>query len=79
MLAGVRKHLGKNADLSAFTPAYNPWDQRLCVVPDGDLFDTIRSGRASVVTDTIETSPRTASASPPAASCPPTWSSPRRV
>ena len=37
-----------------FKPRYDPWDQRLCVVPDGDLFRTIREGRASVVTDTIE-------------------------
>jgi cation diffusion facilitator CzcD-associated flavoprotein CzcO len=36
-----------------FTPAYNPWDQRLCAVPDGDMFDAISSGRASVVTDRI--------------------------
>ena len=55
MLAGVRKHLGKDADLSAFTPDYNPWDQRLCVVPDGDLFDDRAQRPASVVTDTIET------------------------
>jgi len=38
-----------------FTPRYAPWDQRLCIVPDGDLFDAIRAGRASVVTATIET------------------------
>jgi cation diffusion facilitator CzcD-associated flavoprotein CzcO len=38
-----------------FKPYYNPWDQRLCVVPDGDLFRAIRSGRASVVTDRIDT------------------------
>jgi len=38
-----------------FTPPYDPWDQRLCVVPDGDLFRAIRSGRASVVTDRITT------------------------
>ncbi|MGA8545153.1 MAG: NAD(P)/FAD-dependent oxidoreductase [Mycobacterium sp.] len=38
-----------------FNPAYNPWDQRLCVVPDGDLFTAIRDGRASVVTDRIDT------------------------
>ncbi|RYE75277.1 MAG: NAD(P)/FAD-dependent oxidoreductase [Myxococcales bacterium] len=38
-----------------FNPAYDPWDQRLCVVPDGDLFQAIRSGRADVVTGTIET------------------------
>jgi monooxygenase len=37
-----------------FTPRYNPWDQRLCLVPDGDLFDAIKAGRASVVTDEIE-------------------------
>jgi monooxygenase len=36
-----------------FNPAYNPWDQRLCLVPDGDLFKAIRAGRASVVTDRI--------------------------
>ena len=37
-----------------FTPAYNPWDQRLCLVPDGDLFKTLQQGSASVVTDHIE-------------------------
>lgn len=37
-----------------FEPSYQPWDQRLCVVPDGDLFKAIRSGRASMVTDRIE-------------------------
>jgi cation diffusion facilitator CzcD-associated flavoprotein CzcO len=55
VLAGARKHLGDDADLSHFTPTYNPWDQRLCVVPDGDLFAAIRSGAAEVVTDMIET------------------------
>jgi cation diffusion facilitator CzcD-associated flavoprotein CzcO len=38
-----------------FNPSYDPWDQRLCVVPDGDLFKAIRSGKASVVTDRIRT------------------------
>jgi len=38
-----------------FSPRYDPWDQRLCLVPDGDLFEAISSGRADVVTDTIET------------------------
>ena len=38
-----------------FAPSYNPWDQRMCLVPDGDLFTAIRDGRASVVTDHIET------------------------
>jgi monooxygenase len=37
-----------------FKPAYDPWDQRVCVAPDGDLFSTIKSGRASIVTDHIE-------------------------
>lgn len=37
-----------------FSPAYQPWDQRICVAPDGDLFRDIREGRASVVTDQIE-------------------------
>ncbi|MEV0155234.1 NAD(P)/FAD-dependent oxidoreductase [Micromonospora sp. NPDC050686] len=38
-----------------FSPRYDPWDQRLCVVPDGDLFDALSAGRAAVVTDTIDT------------------------
>jgi cation diffusion facilitator CzcD-associated flavoprotein CzcO len=38
-----------------FTPQYNPWDQRMCLVPDGDLFAAIKAGRASVVTDRIDT------------------------
>ena len=38
-----------------FAPAYDPWDQRLCVAPDGDLFAAVRSGKASIVTDQIET------------------------
>lgn len=38
-----------------FSPRYNPWDQRFCLVPDGDLFKAISDGRASVVTDTIDT------------------------
>ncbi|MDT5002734.1 MAG: monooxygenase, partial [Mycobacterium sp.] len=42
-----------------FTPTYNPWDQRLCVVPDGDLFKALRMGRASVVTDHIDTFTKT--------------------
>ncbi|PJN24932.1 NAD(P)/FAD-dependent oxidoreductase [Kitasatospora sp. CB02891] len=38
-----------------FSPPYDPWDQRLCAVPGGDLFKAIRSGRATVVTDRIRT------------------------
>ena len=36
-----------------FTPPYDPWDQRLCLVPDGDLFRALRSGKASIATDRI--------------------------
>ena len=55
MLArGVRNHLGEQYDLKHFTPKYNPWDQRLCLVPDSDLFNAIRHGRATVVTDQID-------------------------
>ena len=52
---GVRNRLGKQYDSKHFTPPYNPWDQRLCLVPDADLFHAIREGRVSVVTDHIET------------------------
>ena len=38
-----------------FNPPYDPWDQRMCMVPDGDLFRAIRDGKASVVTGQIET------------------------
>ncbi|MFE3727245.1 FAD-containing monooxygenase EthA, partial [Nocardia sp. NPDC059154] len=49
------KQLPEGYDVDThFNPAYNPWDQRLCLVPDGDLFRAIRDGRASVVTDRIE-------------------------
>jgi monooxygenase len=37
-----------------FTPAYNPWDQRLCLTPDGDFFDALSSGKAEIVTDHVE-------------------------
>jgi monooxygenase len=51
----VRDQLGDACDVEKhFTPRYNPWDQRLCLVPDADLFDAIKSGKASVVTDQIE-------------------------
>jgi cation diffusion facilitator CzcD-associated flavoprotein CzcO len=56
ILKGVRAELGPDYDVAThFTPRYNPWDQRLCLVPDADLFRAIRAGRASVVTDQIET------------------------
>lgn len=51
----VRDQLGPDYDVDRhFTPTYNPWDQRLCLVPDADMFREIKSGRASVVTDHIE-------------------------
>jgi monooxygenase len=60
MKALIRKHIahqlpsGYDVD-THFTPRYNPWDQRLCVVPDGDLFHAIAQGRVSMVTDQIKT------------------------
>ena len=56
MVGGVRKALPAGYDVDThFNPRYDPWDQRVCLVPDGDLFEAIGSGRASVVTDHIET------------------------
>jgi monooxygenase len=53
---GVEKRLPQGFDVDThFKPTYSPWDQRLCLVPDGDLFEAICAGRASVVTDHIET------------------------
>ncbi len=55
ILGGVRVALGPDYDIDThFTPRYNPWDQRLCLVPDGDLFNAIREKRASVVTSRID-------------------------
>ncbi len=52
----ARRDLGPDIDVAThFTPRYNPWDQRLCLVPDSDLFKSLREKRASVVTDTIDT------------------------
>ncbi len=54
---GVRQMMGKDYDAATeanFTPRYNPWDQRLCLVPDADLFRALRRKQASIVTDTIE-------------------------
>jgi monooxygenase len=51
---GVEAELPQGYDVDThFAPRYDPWDQRLCLVPDGDLFAAIRSGRASIVTDTV--------------------------
>lgn len=55
LLDRLRRDLGDDFDIDThFNPTYNPWDQRMCLVPDGDLFEALRSGRATVVTDTIE-------------------------
>jgi monooxygenase len=51
----VKKQVGDASPIANFEPSYAPWDQRLCLVPDGDLFAAIRSGKADVVTDTIDT------------------------
>lgn len=56
LLEMVRKELKPDYDVEThFTPNYNPWDQRLCLVPNSDLFQAINSGKASVITDNIET------------------------
>jgi len=55
IVAMARHQLGADFDVGThFTPSYKPWDQRICVVPDGDMFKAIRKGHASVVTDHIE-------------------------
>ena len=57
LLSGVRAGLGPGRDGEVerdFTPRYNPWDQRLCLLPDGDLFHAMRAGRATVVTGEVE-------------------------
>jgi monooxygenase len=55
ILKGVRGALGPDFDVDThFTPRYNPWDQRLCLVPDGDLFASIKAGTASVCTGEID-------------------------
>jgi monooxygenase len=56
ILKKVRQALGPDYDVTThFTPAYRPWEQRMCLIPDADMFEAIKSGRASVVTDQIET------------------------
>ncbi len=51
----VRAELGPDYDIAThFTPRYNPWDQRLCLVPDADLFEALKQDKAEVVTDQIE-------------------------
>ncbi len=55
LFKGIREVMGEDFDVSPhFDPDYRPWQQRLCLIPDGDLFHALKSGKASVVTDTIE-------------------------
>ena len=55
LLKGVKKQLGDDYDVDThFNPPYGPWDQRLCLVPDDDLFKVLRKGQASVVTGHID-------------------------
>ena len=54
LLAGVRGIIGDELVEKHFTPTYDPWRQRIAFVPDGDLFEALKSGKASVVTDTID-------------------------
>ena len=55
LLSGVRNYLGPDYDVAKdFTPSYRPWRQRIAFIPDGDLFQGISSGKASVVTDEID-------------------------
>ena len=55
LIKKVQQELGPDYDVAThFTPRYNPWEQRLCLVPDADMFQAIKSGRASVVTGEIE-------------------------
>ncbi len=50
----LRRQVGSEVDLKHFTPRYNPWDERVCAVPDGDLFHMLRARQVDIVTDTIE-------------------------
>ncbi|HJM74437.1 MAG TPA: NAD(P)/FAD-dependent oxidoreductase [Dehalococcoidia bacterium] len=55
LLGGVRAYLGDDFDIEThFTPTYRPWRQRIAFVPDGDIFEGIKSGKASMVTDEID-------------------------
>lgn len=55
LLGLIREQLGPDYDMEThFTPPYNPWEQRLCLVPDNDMFLAIKSGKASIETDHIE-------------------------
>ena len=56
ILKGIKKELGNDFPIAPhFSPNYRPWDQRFCLVPDGDFFKSIKKGKANVITDTIDT------------------------
>ena len=56
LLDSAREALGPTVDVDThFSPRYQPWEQRLCLIPDGDLFEALRAGHAEVVTDEIDT------------------------
>lgn len=59
LLAAARKQLGPHFDMKHFQPHYNPWEERMCAVPKGDLFKVLREGKASVITDHIDTATKT--------------------
>jgi cation diffusion facilitator CzcD-associated flavoprotein CzcO len=60
LFAGIKAHLPEDYDIDPhFTPKYRPWQQRIAFVPDGDLFEGIKAGKASMVTDEIETFTKT--------------------
>ncbi len=54
LLRHVRKELGPDFDMQHFTPRYGPWDERLCILPEDDLFKALRNGHAAVLTGQIE-------------------------
>jgi len=54
LLTGVKRQIGNEVDMKHFRPKYNPWDERLCAVKNGDLFEGVREGRITVVTDHID-------------------------
>jgi monooxygenase len=55
LIAGVRQAMGPDFDVKRhFVPRYLPWEQRVCMAPEGDFFDVLKNGRASIVTDQIE-------------------------
>ena len=54
ILKGVKRELGNAAEMKHFVPSYNPWDQRVCIVPDSDFFRAIKKKKVEVITDNIQ-------------------------